>query len=380
MKQNVHTRFLTETDYGILRYVYDTGRTTPCTIDIHAGCTVSHGTTDQVNYRRCMYHTWHRFGFPFGIFLCPAYTVLLLAARLSSACVSFQFFFCGEGTHNIPVPNRQSSIQRLTSHMMLHCRCCVAVVPAYDTQPETDSRLWCGRTPPHCTTTEHTHCYLYDPRLTEKDTLTKPERSTAPQEQPSASPRFYLLRDQQTTGLNTPHVPTMSITRAAAATLRVPQALSALLSLACFTTSSTTGFLLAPRTATTTSTTASTYRRTPQSAAYLRTATRQPQRYDYNPPSTRSTTTTTTTTTAATPSWTLRGRSRAPPRGLNGGVASLKSVAAPAGLEKMSGLGEVLYPRNGVSERFVFFGGKGGVGKTSTAAAVAIQCADAGLR
>ncbi|CAM9757996.1 unnamed protein product, partial [Hapterophycus canaliculatus] len=46
----------------------------------------------------------------------------------------------------------------------------------------------------------------------------------------------------------------------------------------------------------------------------------------------------------------------------------------------LGGLGELLQSRNGVSERFVFFGGKGGVGKTSTAAAVAIQCADAGLR
>lgn len=61
-------------------------------------------------------------------------------------------------------------------------------------------------------------------------------------------------------------------------------------------------------------------------------------------------------------------------------MSALRSVAAPAGLEKVSGLSELLYPRNGVSERFVFFGGKGGVGKTSTAAAVAIQCADAGLR
>lgn len=77
------------------------------------------------------------------------------------------------------------------------------------------------------------------------------------------------------------------------------------------------------------------------------------------------------------------------PRGAGdgGGVASLRSVAAPSsatssGLEKVSatGLGELLQPRNGVKERFVFFGGKGGVGKTSTAAAVAIRCADSGLR
>lgn len=63
----------------------------------------------------------------------------------------------------------------------------------------------------------------------------------------------------------------------------------------------------------------------------------------------------------------------------NGGVATLKSVAAPE-MEKVAGLGELLHSRNGVNERFVFFGGKGGVGKTSTAAAVAVHCADAGLR
>lgn len=61
------------------------------------------------------------------------------------------------------------------------------------------------------------------------------------------------------------------------------------------------------------------------------------------------------------------------------GVKYLTSVATQE-VEKVSGLGELLHSRNGVSERFVFFGGKGGVGKTSTAAAVAIQCADAGLR
>lgn len=61
------------------------------------------------------------------------------------------------------------------------------------------------------------------------------------------------------------------------------------------------------------------------------------------------------------------------------GVSSLRSVLASE-VDQTTGLSDLLHSRNGVDERFVFFGGKGGVGKTSTAAAVAIHCADAGLR
>lgn len=61
------------------------------------------------------------------------------------------------------------------------------------------------------------------------------------------------------------------------------------------------------------------------------------------------------------------------------GVSSLRSVLASE-VDQTTGLSDLLHSRNGADERFVFFGGKGGVGKTSTAAAVAIYCADAGLR
>jgi hypothetical protein len=43
------------------------------------------------------------------------------------------------------------------------------------------------------------------------------------------------------------------------------------------------------------------------------------------------------------------------------------------------GLGEILESRGSAKQRYIFFGGKGGVGKTSTSAASAIRCADSGL-
>lgn len=149
--------------------------------------------------------------------------------------------------------------------------------------------------------------------------------------------------------------------------MRLLQPVSALLSLACFAVSTTEAFLLNPqRTATPTPTSQAT------GAGNRRAATA----------SLPSATTTTTQGSLLLPRqriYATRQRSW-PGVARPGGIASLKSVATPAELEKASGLGELLHPRNGVNERFVFFGGKGGVGKTSTAAAVAIQCADAGLR
>jgi hypothetical protein len=40
----------------------------------------------------------------------------------------------------------------------------------------------------------------------------------------------------------------------------------------------------------------------------------------------------------------------------------MMTVAAPT--ETAAGLQEMLEPKNGVNQRFIFFGGKGGVGKT----------------
>ena len=148
---------------------------------------------------------------------------------------------------------------------------------------------------------------------------------------------------------------------------------AALLSLAYITASRTTAFVLAPSRSSLV--TAATGRRALLPAAAHRRATtssRQQQQH-LSPGSTRF---------AAAPARSTLGRSSRSGSAAAGGVRSLKSVAVPAGLEKgvSGGLGELLHPRNGVKERFVFFGGKGGVGKTSTSAAVAIQCADAGLR
>lgn len=158
--------------------------------------------------------------------------------------------------------------------------------------------------------------------------------------------------------------------RLAAATARHPRSLlPTLLSLAYFTASSTTAFLLTPPPARPTPISSSSLHRE-QSATRCRTSTsRQPHPLSCS------------TRQISTAPWSSNSRTRTTAgSSRGGGVSALRSVAAPAGLEKVSGLNELLYPRNGVSERFVFFGGKGGVGKTSTAAAVAIQCADAGLR
>lgn len=160
--------------------------------------------------------------------------------------------------------------------------------------------------------------------------------------------------------------------------LRMSQSLpAALLSLAYLTASRTTAFVLSPSRSSLV--TSATGRRAllPAAAAYRRATTsssrqQQQQQQQHLPPG--------STRFAAAPP--ARGPRLASSRGGGGGVRSLKSVAVPAGLEKgvHGGLDELLHPRNGVNERFVFFGGKGGVGKTSASAAVAIQCADAGLR
>eukprot|EP00904_Undaria_pinnatifida_P003458 jgi/Undpi1/13112/HiC_scaffold_8.g02774.m1 len=158
--------------------------------------------------------------------------------------------------------------------------------------------------------------------------------------------------------------------RLAAASTRHPQSLlSTLLSLAYFTASTTTAFLLTPPPARPAPVSSSSLHREQSTTRCRTSASRQPHSLSCS------------TRHVSTASWSRDSRTRTTAGSSRGsGVSSLRSVAAPAGLEKVSGLSELLYPRNGVSERFVFFGGKGGVGKTSTAAAVAIQCADAGLR
>lgn len=139
---------------------------------------------------------------------------------------------------------------------------------------------------------------------------------------------------------------------------RLPQSLpAALLSLACFTASSTKALFIFPRAAT------MSVRRT-LPICFIKST-----RYFLNSGPTKG---------IKTVGWSS-DRSRVISRTKAVSV-SLNSVATP-GIERVSsGLGELLYPRNDVNERFVFFGGKGGVGKTSTAAAVAIKCADSGLR
>ncbi|CAM9691052.1 unnamed protein product [Scytosiphon promiscuus] len=167
------------------------------------------------------------------------------------------------------------------------------------------------------------------------------------------------------------------------APMRMPQSLpAALLSLAYFTSRSTTAFVLAPSRSSTV--TSSSPRRALLPAASHRRSTAvaaaSPQQQHRSPSSTRLQGATSSCNPLGFGSRATLPRISSSAR-RRGGVRSLQSVAAPAGLEKgvLGGLDELLHPRNGVKERFVFFGGKGGVGKTSTAAAVAIQCADAGL-
>lgn len=169
--------------------------------------------------------------------------------------------------------------------------------------------------------------------------------------------------------------------------LRMSQSLpAALLSLAYFAASSTTAFVLGPRSSSlvTSATTSSRRSLLFPTSAYRRSMTSTSRHHHLSPASsTRLVPTSTSSAFLTSTSTSCKSSGSNSSRGRDGGVRSLKSVAAPAGLERQgisSGLDELLSPRNGVNERFVFFGGKGGVGKTSTAAAVAIQCADAGLR
>lgn len=166
--------------------------------------------------------------------------------------------------------------------------------------------------------------------------------------------------------------------------LRMCQSLpTALLSLAYLTASSTTAFVLGPSRASRVTSPNSRRALLPAAVAYRRlTAASQQQQQQRRCPTSTRLLVAGSASSALTPTAPHAGLHKAR-SGRSGGVRSLKSVAAPAGLGKgvsAGGLGELLEARNGVDERFVFFGGKGGVGKTSTAAAVAIQCADAGLR
>ncbi|CAN0206159.1 unnamed protein product [Ectocarpus sp. 6 AP-2014] len=166
--------------------------------------------------------------------------------------------------------------------------------------------------------------------------------------------------------------------------LRMCQSLpTALLSLAYLTASSTTAFVLGPLRASRVTSASNRRALLPAAAAYRRlTSASQHQQRQQRRCLTSTRLLAGSASSALTPTAPHAGLRKAR-SSRSGGVRSLKNVAAPAGLEKgvsARGLGELLEARNGVNERFVFFGGKGGVGKTSTAAAVAIQCADAGLR
>ncbi|KAA8493435.1 ATPase GET3 [Porphyridium purpureum] len=54
---------------------------------------------------------------------------------------------------------------------------------------------------------------------------------------------------------------------------------------------------------------------------------------------------------------------------------SVSDSASPSGSRRMAPLARALEPLSGTAQRFVLVGGKGGVGKTSTAAAMAVHCA-----
>ena len=59
---------------------------------------------------------------------------------------------------------------------------------------------------------------------------------------------------------------------------------------------------------------------------------------------------------------------------------TLSAAPPSASVSTLPTLAELGESRHGVTQRFVFFGGKGGVGKTSTSTAMAVHLADRGLR